>query len=66
LAYVLLPYRPMSCTLSADGSLAFASAEAQDTIYVVSLKDRKIASEIRTPKGSGPDPVIELPQDGAR
>lgn len=60
LGYVLLPNNPMSCTLSADGSLAFASAEAQDTIYVVSVKDRKIKSEIRTPKGTGPDPVLEV------
>jgi YVTN family beta-propeller protein len=60
LNYLLLPNNPMSCTLSADGSLAFASAEAQDTIYVVSVKDRKIKSEIRTPQGAGPDPVLEL------
>jgi YVTN family beta-propeller protein len=60
LGYVLLPYRPASCTVSADGSLAFASAEAQDTVYLVSVQDRKIKGEIRTPKGSGPDPVLEL------
>jgi YVTN family beta-propeller protein len=58
--YVLLPNAPMSCTLSADGSLAFASAEAQDTIYVVSVRDRKIKAELRTPQGTGPDPVLEL------
>lgn len=57
--YVLLPYRPVSCTLSRDGSLAFLSAEAQDTVYIVSVKDRKIVSEIRTAKGAAPDPVLE-------
>lgn len=60
LKYVLLPYAPMSCTLSADGSVAFASAEREDTIYLVSVKDRKILSEIHVPKGSGPDPILEL------
>jgi YVTN family beta-propeller protein len=59
LDYVLLPNRPVSCTLSGDGSVAFLSAEAQDTIYIVSVKNRKIAGEIRTAKGAAPDRVLE-------
>ena len=59
LDYILLPNRPVSCTLSRDGSLAFLSAEAQDTVYIVSVKDRKITAEIRTAKGAAPDPVLE-------
>jgi len=39
-----------------------ASAEEQDTVYVVDLKSHKILHEFRTAQGSGPDPVIELPQ----
>jgi YVTN family beta-propeller protein len=60
LDYVLLPNEPVSCTLSRDGSLAFASAENQDTVYIVSVKDRKIVGEIRTAKGAAPDPVLEF------
>jgi YVTN family beta-propeller protein len=60
LDYVLLPNRPVSCTLSRDGSFAFLSAEAQDTVYIVSVKDRKITAEIRTAKGAAPDPVLEV------
>jgi YVTN family beta-propeller protein len=58
--YVLLPGTPVSCTLSPDGSLAFASAEAKDVVYVISVKDKKIVSEIRTAKGAAPDPVLQL------
>ena len=59
LDYMLLPNRPVSCTLSRDGSLAFLSAEAQDTVYIVSVKNRKIVAEIKTAKGAAPDPVFE-------
>jgi YVTN family beta-propeller protein len=58
--YVLLPGTPVSCTLSQDGSLAFASAEAKDVVYVVSVREKKIVSEIRTAEGAAPDPVLEL------
>lgn len=61
LVYLLLPGKPVSCTLSGDGTVAFASAEADDKVFLISVKDRKIKSEIRTPKGSAPDPVMELP-----
>jgi YVTN family beta-propeller protein len=60
LDYVLLPNEPVSCTLSRDGSLAFASAENQDTVYIVSVKGRKIVGEIRTAKGAAPDPVLDF------
>jgi YVTN family beta-propeller protein len=57
--YLLLPARPVSCTLSRDGATAFASAEEQDTVYIISVKDRKITGEIRTEKGAAPDPVLD-------
>jgi len=61
--YLLLPNNPVSCTLSHDGRLAFFSAEEQDEVYVVSVKDRKLVGSIRTAKGAGPDPVetVEVP-----
>ena len=57
--YVLVPGPPVSLTLSRDGKLAFASAEDIDTVYVISVPDRKIVREIRTEKGAAPDPVLE-------
>jgi YVTN family beta-propeller protein len=60
--YVLLPGTPVSCTVSRDGRFAFASAEETDTVYIVSIADKKIAGEIKTPKGTGPDPVFDLPE----
>ncbi len=60
--YALLTHNPVSLSLSPDGSHAMASAEEQDTVYVVDLKSHNILHEFRTAQGSGPDPVIELPQ----
>lgn len=59
--YILLTQSPVSLHLSQDGTFAFASAEEQDTIFIVSLKTKKIVSEIRTKAGMAPDPVTELP-----
>jgi YVTN family beta-propeller protein len=50
----------VSLTLSRDGRLAYSSAQEQDKIFVISIADRKILRVIRTPNGSGPDPVIAL------
>jgi YVTN family beta-propeller protein len=58
--YVLLPHSPVSLSISSDGKLAFASAEEQDRVYVISIADRKIVAEIKTAPGSGPDPVLAL------
>ena len=49
--------KPVSLTISRDNQYAAASAQDDDTVYVVSIPDRKIAHEIKTGKGSGPDPV---------
>ena len=56
--YVLLPNQPVSCNLSRDGKFALVSAEEQNTIYVISVAEKKIVREIRTPQGTGPDPVF--------
>jgi DNA-binding beta-propeller fold protein YncE len=53
--------RPLSLTLSRDGQLAYLGIQDQDRIVVVSVPERRIVREIRTPKGAGPDPVLPLP-----
>lgn len=60
LGHVPVGGAPISLTLSADGQLAFASAEEEDTVYVISVKDRKLLREFRTAKGAGPDPVLQV------
>ena len=60
--YVIVPGQPVSCTLSHDGRLAFASAEENDTVYIISVADKKIVGEIKTAKGAGPDPVFAMPR----
>ena len=57
---VALGGNPVSLTLSPDGKLAFASAEEIDTVYVISVAERKIVREIKTPPGAHPDPVAQI------
>lgn len=52
---------PVSLHVSTDGKLAFASGEEQDTIFVVSIADRKLLRSFQTAKGAGPDPAIDYP-----
>jgi DNA-binding beta-propeller fold protein YncE len=47
----------VSLHLSPDGRYAYASAEEIDTVYVVSVGERKLLRTLKMPKGSGPDPV---------
>ena len=35
------------------------STQETDTVYVISIADKKITSEIKTAKGAGPDPVFQ-------
>ncbi len=58
--YVIVPGEPISCHVSRDGKRAFVSTETTDTIYVISIADKKIVGEIKLPQGSAPDPVVEL------
>ena len=61
-AMCIVPGEPISCTLSHDGKLAFVSAETSDTIYVIDVTStKKITGEIKLAKGSGPDPVLDIP-----
>jgi len=56
-----LPGSPVSMTLSADGKLAYCSIQDLDTVFEVSIADRKIIGNFKTPPHSGPDPVLPLP-----
>lgn len=55
--HVALEQKPTALTLSRDGRLAFASAK--DSVYVISVAERRVVREIRLPAGSGPDAVVE-------
>jgi YVTN family beta-propeller protein len=58
---VSLEGRPVSLHVSADGRLAFAAAQDDDVVYVISVPQRKILRRIPTPHGAGPDAVWLLP-----
>lgn len=49
--------RPVSLTTSPDGKYAFAGAQDEDTVFVISLADRKIVKQFKTIPGAGPDPI---------
>jgi YVTN family beta-propeller protein len=59
---VPLPGSPVSMTLSADGQLAYCSVQDQDTVFVISIAERKILRSFKTPEHSGPDPVSPIPR----
>ena len=49
----------VSLNLSPDGRTAYASAEDEDTVFVVSVPDRKVVRTFKTASGAHPDPVVE-------
>ncbi len=53
--------RPLSLTMSPGGRFVYAGIQDQDRICEISVGKRKVVREIRTPRGSGPDPVLPLP-----
>lgn len=57
---VKLGGRPVSLSLSPDGQRAYASAQEADTVYVVSVPERRILRSFKTPAGAAPDPVLEV------
>ncbi len=60
LAAVALGGEPVSLALAPDGSLAFAAAQDLDTVYAVSVKERRVVREIRTAPQSFPDAILVL------
>ncbi len=59
---VKLGGRPVSLSVSPDGRRAYAAVQDQDTVYVISIADRKILRSFKTAAGAGPDPVLEIPR----
>ena len=59
-AMVALSGRPLSLTMTRDGTRAFAGIQDQDKVVFISVRDRKIERVMEMPKGSGPDPAIPL------
>ena len=57
-----LPGSPVSMTLSADGKSAYTSVQDLDTVFEISIAERRILRSFKTPPHSGPDPVMPLPK----
>jgi YVTN family beta-propeller protein len=59
-ALVDLTGPPVSLEISDDGKYALAGAQEADTVYVISIADRKIVQQFKTSPGAGPDPALYL------
>ncbi len=59
-AQIPLGGAPLSISLSADGTYAFAGVQDEDQIWIVSVDEREVVQVIDTPPGMGPDPVLEI------
>ena len=62
IASVPLTGRPLSLTLNREGTRAFTGIQEQDQVVFISVRQRAIERVLNLPKGSGPDPVIQLDQ----
>ena len=51
---------PVSLLMSHDGEKALTAAQGGDTVYIVSVADRKMVRQFKTAEGMGPDPVLEI------
>jgi YVTN family beta-propeller protein len=58
--YFLVPSDPIACSITNDGQTILVST-ASGVIYIASMSTKKITGEIKTPQGSAPGPVFELP-----
>ncbi|MBI3207839.1 MAG: hypothetical protein HYZ37_02935 [Candidatus Solibacter usitatus] len=61
IGWVKIPGKPLSLSLSRDGSRAYLGLQDSDKIAIVSVRDRKVLRVIDMPRGSGPDTILELP-----
>lgn len=59
-ATVALGGSPVSLALSPDGALAYAAAQDLDTIYVVSVGERKLIRQFKTAPKTFPDAILAL------
>jgi YVTN family beta-propeller protein len=60
IALVDLTGPPVSLEVSGDGKYALAGAQEADTVYVISIADRKVVQQFKTSEGAGPDPALYL------
>ena len=60
-ASLKLPGRPLSLYLSKDGKRAYLGIQDSDKVVMVDAVQRKVAKTFDTPKGHGPDTIVELP-----
>ena len=60
IATVDLEASPVSLQLSQNGEWALTAAQDEDTVYAVSIAERKIILRFATAEGAGPDPVLEI------
>lgn len=60
IAEIPIPGRLVSLNLSPDGKRAFASAQWDDMVYVVSVPEQKVVRVFKTLPGGAPDPVLEI------
>lgn len=57
-AFIQVEGQPISMSITADGKTALASAEEADTVYLISVPERKLIGQFKTEKGAGPDPAV--------
>ena len=63
-AVIPLGTRPLSLTLSPDGKLAYAGGQEIDTVFVISVSERRIVGKFKTPNQAGPDAVLQIRRGG--
>ena len=63
-AVIPLGTRPLSLTLSLDGKLAYVGGQEIDTVFVISVGERRIVHKFKTPNQAGPDPVLQISRGG--
>lgn len=56
-----LPGRPLSLYLSRDGKRAYLGIQDSDKIAIADVATRKVTKIFDTPKGHGPDTIVEVP-----
>jgi YVTN family beta-propeller protein len=54
-AQIAVDGEPISMAISPDGKLAFAAAEEKDTVFIISVAERKLVRSFQTEKGAAPD-----------
>ena len=52
--------KPLSLTASPDGKWAYAGLQESDKVAVISIAEQKLVRTFDTPKGAGPDPVMQI------